>query len=73
MRKAYTLKKDILPFQKDLPTVSLSKLLDEYLDFTDTKLILFDLETLGLNPNFEYEQITEISAWVVDGNTMEVI
>lgn len=73
MRKAYTLKKDILPFQKDLPNVSLSKLLDEYLDFTDAKLILFDLETLGLNPNFEYEQITEISAWVVDGNNMEVI
>jgi DNA polymerase III epsilon subunit-like protein len=73
VRKAYTLKKDILPFQKDLPNVSLSKLLDEYLDFTDAKLILFDLETLGLNPNFEYEQITEISAWVVDGNNMEVI
>ena len=52
MRKAYTLKKDILPFQKDLPTVSLSKLLDEYLNFKDAKLILFDLETLGLNPNF---------------------
>tara|TARA_B100001093_G_scaffold317410_1_gene302803 strand:+ start:15793 stop:16662 length:870 start_codon:yes stop_codon:yes gene_type:complete len=73
VRKAYTLKKDILPFQKDLPNVSLSKLLDEYLNFKDAKLILFDLETLGLNPNFEYEQITEVSAWVVDGNNMEII
>lgn len=72
MRKAYTLKKEILPYQKDLPNVSLVKLLDEYLNFKDAKLILFDLETLGLNPNFEYEQITEISAWVVDGNTFEV-
>lgn len=73
MRKSHSLKKDILPFQKDLPTVSLSKLLDEYLNFQDTKLILFDLETMGLNPNFEYEQITQISASVVDGNTMQII
>ena len=73
MRKTNTLKKDILPFQKDLPTVGLSKLLDEYLNFKDTKLILFDLETMGLNPNFEYEQITQISASVVDGNNMEII
>lgn len=73
MRKSYSLKKDILPFQKDLPTVSLSKLLDEYLNFQDCKLILFDLETLGLNPNFEYEQITQLSASVVNGNNMEII
>ena len=73
MRKSYSLKKDILPFQKDLPNVSLSKLLDEYLNFQDAKLILFDLETMGLNPNFEYEQITQISASVVDGNNMEII
>ena len=72
MKKAYTLKKEILPYQKDLPNVSLVKLLDEYLNFKDAKLILFDLETLGLNPNFEYEQITELSAWVVDGDTFEV-
>lgn len=73
MRKSHSLKKDILPFQKDLPNISLSKLLDEYLNFQDSKLILFDLETLGLNPNFEYEQITQLSASVVDGNNMEII
>ena len=73
MRKTNSLKKDILPFQKDLPNVSLSKLLVEYLNFQDTKLILFDLETMGLNPNFEYEQITQISASVVNGNDMEII
>lgn len=73
MRKSHSLKKDILPFQKDLPNVSLSKLLDEYLNFQDAKLILFDLETMGLNPNFEYEQITQISASVVNGNNMEII
>jgi len=43
------------------------------LNFQDAKLILFDLETMGLNPNFEYEQITQISASVVDGNNMEII
>jgi len=73
VRKSHSLKKDILPFQKDLPNVSLSKLLDEYLNFQDAKLILFDLETMGLNPNFEYEQITQLSASVVDGNNMELI
>lgn len=73
MRKSHSLKKDILPFQKDLPNISLGKLLDEYLNFQDSKLILFDLETLGLNPNFEYEQITQLSASVVDGNNMEII
>ena len=73
MRKTNSLKKDILPFQKDLPNVSLSKLLVEYLNFQDTKLILFDLETMGLNPNFEFEQITQISASVVNGNDMEII
>lgn len=73
MRKSHSLKKDILPFQKDLPNVSLRQLLDEYLNFQDAKLILFDLETMGLNPNFEYEQITQISASVVNGNNMEII
>lgn len=72
MSKSYTLKEDILPLQKELPNVGVGELLDDYLNFKNTTLIMFDLETLGLNPAFEYEQITEISAWVVSGNDMEV-
>ena len=72
MKKAYSLKNEILPFQKNLPDVKIDELVNKYLDFTDHKLILFDLETLGLNPAFDYEQITEISAWVVNGNNFDI-
>ena len=72
MKKSYSLKNEILPFQKNLPDVGVGELVNNYLDFTDHKLILFDLETLGLNPAFDYEQITEISAWVVNGNNFDI-
>ena len=72
MKKAYSLKNEILPFQKNLPNVKIDELVNKYLDFTDHKLILFDLETLGLNPAFDYEQITELSAWVVNGNNFDI-
>ena len=71
--KPYVLTEDILPSQKELLNVGVGELLDDYLSFEKATLIMFDLETLGLNPTFEYEQITEISAWVVDGNNFEVI
>ena len=72
MKKAYSLKNEILPFQKNLPNVKIDELVNKYLDFTDHKLILFDLETLGLNPAFDYEQITELSAWVIDGDNFDI-
>ena len=52
--------------------MKIDELVNKYLDFTDHKLILFDLETLGLNPAFDYEQITELSAWVVNGNNFDI-
>ena len=73
MNKQFTLKKDILPTQKELPNTSISKLMDEYLNLNDFNLILFDLETLGLSPSFDYEQITEISAKVIDGKNFDTI
>lgn len=73
MSKHFTLKKDILPSQKELPDTSISKLLDDYLNFDEYNLILFDLETLGLSPSFDYEQITEISAKVISGKNFEKI
>jgi len=72
VKKSYSLKNEILPYQKNLPDVGVGELVDNYLDFTDHKLILFDLETLGLNPAFEYEQITELSAWLIDGTSMQI-
>lgn len=72
MRKSYTLKEDILPFQKELPNIGVGELLDDYLDFKNSTLIMFDLETLGLSPSFDYEQITQMSAWVVNGCDMKV-
>ena len=52
--------------------MKIDELVNKYLDFTDHKLVLFDLETLGLNPAFDYEQITELSAWIVNGNNFDI-
>jgi len=32
---------------------------------------MFDIETLGLNPSYDYEQITEIAACAISGDTMQ--
>ena len=43
------------------------------LDFENKTLIIFDLETLGLNPSFEYEQILEIGAVAINGINQNVL
>lgn len=64
---------EIIPDGKNLLGVTISELVDEMLKFKNKILILFDLETLGLNPKYEYEQITEIAAFSVCGNTMQIL
>lgn len=73
MNPPFVLTGDILPDRGSLSDVTIDKLLSEFLVFDDKTLVLLDLETLGLSPVFEYEQITEISAWAVCGKTLEVV
>ena len=63
---------EILPATKELLKITLPSLVNEYLNFKNKNLIFFDLETLGFHPTFEYEQITEIAATSVCGNTTDV-
>lgn len=63
--------KYIIPTPKNLYNVNIKSLLCNFLNFENKNLIFFDIETLGLTSNFEFEQILQISAWCVDGNTFE--
>jgi DNA polymerase III epsilon subunit-like protein len=58
---------DLIPERKKLFGTSIKTLLSEFLNFENKTLIIFDLETLGLNPGFEYEQILEIAAVAING------
>lgn len=51
--------------------MDISQLLDEFQKFDGNDLIFFDTETLGLNPDPEYIQLTQIALVVVDGATMK--
>ena len=64
---------EIIPENRNLLGVTISDLLDKFLRFENKTLIFFDLETLGLNPTYEYEQITEIAAFAVDGGDMSIL
>ena len=64
---------EIIPESKYLFGVTITELLDKFLQFQNKTLILFDLETLGLNPAYEYEQITEIAASAVCGDDMSIL
>lgn len=66
------IRNNLLPNTKKLCNITLKNLLKNYLNFENKKLILIDLETLGFDPNFEYEQITEIAGWIVCGDTMNI-
>lgn len=65
--------KDILPESKKLYGITIDDLLDKFLKFGGKTLIMFDLETLGLNPKYEYEQITEAAAWAIRGEDFEIL
>ncbi len=52
---------------------SISDLLKDNLNFKGKTLIFFDTETTGFDPFKDISLMTEIGAWVVDGDTMETI
>jgi DNA polymerase III alpha subunit (gram-positive type) len=64
---------DLIPERKKLFGTSIETLLSEFLNFENKTLIIFDLETLGLNPSFEYEQILEIAAVAINGINQNVL
>ena len=64
---------DLIPESKKLHGITIDDLLDKFLKFEGKTLIMFDLETLGLNPKYEYEQITEVAAWAVQGEDFEIL
>jgi len=64
---------ELIPEKKKLFNITIKELLNNHLDFKNKTLILFDIETLGFNPKFEYEQIIELSAISISGDTMKQI
>lgn len=62
---------EILPATKEILKITLPNLVNEYLNFKNKNLIFFDLETLGFHPTFDYEQIIEIAATKVCGDTLK--
>ena len=65
--------KNLIPESKKLSGVTIAELLDDFLKFEGKTLIMLDLETLGLNPSYEYEQITEVAAWAIRGEDFEIL
>ena len=64
---------ELIPDKRKLIGVSINDLLENLLDTKNSTLIFLDIETLGMNPIFEYEQITEIAATAVDSNNLQKI
>lgn len=52
---------------------SIDELFDMFLKFDGKTLVFLDSETVGLEPNTSYVQLTQIAAMAVDGSTMEVV
>tara|TARA_B110000444_G_C18848220_1_gene603565 strand:- start:209 stop:1090 length:882 start_codon:yes stop_codon:yes gene_type:complete len=61
----------LIPESKKLIGATIPDLLNTFLNFENKVLIMFDVETLGLNPGYDYEQITEIAACAISGDTMQ--
>lgn len=61
----------LIPESKKLIGATISDLLNTFLNFEKKVLIMFDIETLGLNPSYDYEQITEIAACAISGDNMQ--
>lgn len=56
-----------------LYSMSLEEVLDHLKMFEGKTLIFMDTEASGLEPNSEYEQVTQIGALAVNGSTWEVL
>ena len=65
--------KHLIPESRKLLGSTISDLLNKFLTFNNKTLIMFDIETLGLNPSFDYEQITELAAYAFCGNSKKLI
>lgn len=64
--------KDILAEAK-LYSFNIKEVLEKFMQFEGKTLILFDTETVGLEPNTSYIQITQIAGMAFDGSTMTKI
>lgn len=50
---------------------TIQEVLEQFLKFDGKTLVLFDTETVGLDPNTQYIQLTHIAAMAFDGSTLE--
>lgn len=60
--------KDLL-FEAKLYSFTIPEILDKFLKFDGKTVVLFDTETVGLEPNTSYVQATHIAAMAYDGST----
>ena len=56
-----------------LYSYTIPEVLEKILKFEGKTLVLFDTETVGLEPNTSYIQLTHLAAMAVDGSTMQEI
>lgn len=56
-----------------LYSFNISELLEKFLKFDGKTMVLFDTETVGLEPNTSYIQLTHIAAMVYDGSTFNQV
>jgi DNA polymerase III alpha subunit (gram-positive type) len=64
--------KDILAEVK-LYAYSTAELLEKFLKFDGKTLVFFDTETVGLEPNTSYVQITHIAAMAYEGSSLKLL
>jgi DNA polymerase III alpha subunit (gram-positive type) len=64
--------KDILAEAK-LYSFNIQELLEKFLKFDGKTMVLFDTETVGLEPNTSYIQVTHIAAMAYDGSTFNEV
>jgi DNA polymerase III alpha subunit (gram-positive type) len=64
--------KDILAEAK-LYSFTIPEVLEKFLKFDGKTIILFDTETVGLEPNTSYIQITQIAGMAFDGASMQLL
>jgi DNA polymerase III alpha subunit (gram-positive type) len=64
--------KDILAEAK-LYSFTIPEVLDKFLKFDGKTMVLFDTETVGLEPNTSYIQVTHIAAMAYDGSTFNEV
>jgi hypothetical protein len=64
--------KDILKEAK-LYSFTIEEVLEQFLKFDGKTIVLFDTETVGLEPNTSYIQITQIAGMAFGGSTMQLL